>query len=158
VTTNFRHQAAGLSEVHTFSPHFVNEVTVGYTRFYNAFYQQGLGTNYTVQAGIGGFDLVSAAYPGFPALTPTGYTGLTNNPFQPGRHRQNHYNYRDFATIIKGEHTLLLGAEYTHHADDNYNAAHNRGEFTFSGAYTGNSWADYLLGIPFQGARSFPRD
>src|SRR5262249_6517012 len=38
------------------------------------------------------------------------------------------------------------------------NSAHNRGEFTFSGVYTGNAWGDYLLGIPFQGARSFPRD
>jgi len=158
VTTSPRHQAAGLIEVHTFSSHVVNEFTLGYTRIRSFGAQQGLGTNYTVQAGIGGFDVVSGAYPGFPALTPTGYTGLTNNAFQPLRFRENNYNLRDVVTIVKGKHIILVGLEFTRHSNFTTNSAHNRGEFTFSGTYTGNAWGDYLLGIPFQGARSFPRD
>ena len=62
---------AGLSEVHIFSPNIVNELSIGYTRIRSFGMQQGLGTNYTVQSGIGGFDVVSGTYPGFPALTPT---------------------------------------------------------------------------------------
>jgi len=158
VSTGLRHQAAGLSEVHTFSPHVVNEATLGYTRIRSFGAQQGLGTNYTVQAGIGGFEVTSAAYPGFPALTPTGYTGITNNPFQPLRFRENNYNFRDVATIVKGPHFVMTGLELTRHSNFTTNAAHNRGEFTFSGTYTGNSWADYLLGLPFQASRSFSRD
>src|SRR5262249_3588973 len=36
--------------------------------------------------------------------------------------------------------------------------ARSRGDFTFSGTYTGNAWADFLLGLPFQGRRTFPRN
>ena len=158
VSTTLRHQAAGVSEVHTVSPHIVNEAMVGYTRIRSFGAQQGLGTNYTAQAGIGGFEVTSGTFPGFPALTPTGYTALTNNAFQPLRFRENNYNARDIATIVKGSHILLMGVEFTRHSNFTTNSAHSRGEFTFSGAYTGNSWADYLLGVPFQGARSFPRD
>lgn len=158
VSTDLRHQAAGVSEVHTFSPHIVNEATLGYTRIRSFGAQQALGSNYTVQSGIGGFDITSTAYPGFPALTPTGYTGITNNAFQPLRFRENNYNLRDLATIIKGAHTIMAGFEFTRHSNFTTNAAHNRGEFTFSGTYTSNSWADYLLGLPFQASRSFPRD
>jgi hypothetical protein len=158
VSTDLRHQAGGVSEVHTFSPHIINEATLGYTRIRSFGAQQGLGTNYTTQAGIGGFDVTSGAYPGFPGLTPTGYTALTNNPFQPLRFRENNYNLRDVVTIVKGSHIILAGFEFTRHSNFTTNSAHNRGEFTFSGTYTGNAWGDYLLGLPFQGSRSFPRD
>src|SRR5262249_23544460 len=85
VTTGLRHQSAGLSEVHTFRPNIVNEITLGYARFRSFGAQQGLGTNYTVQSGIGGFEVTSGAYPGFPGLNPSGFTGLTGNNFQPLR-------------------------------------------------------------------------
>ena len=48
---NRRHNAV-VSETHIFSPTFINEVRLGYTRFYNANLNQGLGTNYTTMAGI----------------------------------------------------------------------------------------------------------
>ena len=37
-------------------------------------------------------------------------------------------------------------------------AARSRGDFTFSGTYSGNAFSDFLLGLPFQGRRTFPRN
>src|SRR5207302_1180799 len=54
VTNTVRRQQFSLSETHSFTPGILNEARVGYVRsaFFNA--PQGLGTNYTVQSGIGG--------------------------------------------------------------------------------------------------------
>jgi hypothetical protein len=158
VTSAMRNQAAGISEVHTFSPHVLNQFTLGYTRVRYFGAQQGLGNNYTVQSGIGGFDQTSTAYPGFPGLTVSGFQGLTDNAFQPLRFRENNYNLRDLATVVRGRHLIQAGVEYTRHSNFTTNSARNRGEFTFNGTYTGNAWGDYLLGLPYQGARTFPRD
>jgi hypothetical protein len=157
-TTNLRNQAAGLTETHTFSPNIVNEFTLGYARMRSFGIQQGAGTNYTVQAGIGGFDVTSAQFPGFPALTPTGYTALTDNAFEPLNFIESNYNIHDLVSIVKGKHILQAGVDFTRHSNYTTNSAHARGEFTFSGTYTGNAFADYLLGIPFTGSRTFPRD
>src|SRR5262249_25920471 len=150
VATDLRHQSAGLSEVHTLSPNIVNEITLGYARFRSFGAQQGLGTNYTVQSGIGGFEVTSGTYPGFPGLTPSGFTGLTANNFQPLRFRENNFNLRDLMAITRGKHTIETGIDMTQHANFATNSARSRGNFTFSGAYTGNAYADFLLGIPFQ--------
>src|SRR5262249_4000499 len=66
VTNTVRRQQFSLSETHSFTPAVLNELRLGYVRtaFYN--YPQGLGTNYTVQSGIGGFADQSGAFPGFP--------------------------------------------------------------------------------------------
>ncbi len=157
-TQDFFHQLVGLSEVHTFSPRILNQLTIGYTRFTSPSSQQGLGTNYTVQAGIGGFAETTASFPGFPALLPTGFTGLTNNAFQPQFRILNSWTFREVINISKGSHTIVAGMESTRHSNALTSGAHNRGEFTFSGVYTGNAWADYMLGLPFSANRSFPRD
>src|SRR5207247_10616939 len=36
--------------------------------------------------------------------------------------------------------------------------ANSRGSFSFTGAFAGNAFADFLTGYPFSGARSFPRN
>ena len=56
---------------------------LGYTRMHNANLNQGLGTNYTAQAGIGGFAETSQNFPGFPQLSITGFQGIAGNAFQP---------------------------------------------------------------------------
>src|SRR5262249_47515738 len=117
--------------------------------------QQGLGTNYTAQAGIGGFELTSKAFPGFPGLFISGYQGIDGNLFTPGQFRENNYNYRDLMTIAKGRHFIEIGAEYLRHSAFGINGLFGRGVFNFIGNYTGNGWGDYLLGLPLLGTRSF---
>jgi hypothetical protein len=158
VTNTVRRQQVSLSEVHSFTPGTLNELRAGYVRsaFYN--FPQGLGTNYTVQSGIGGFVEQSGAFPGFPGLGITGFLGFNPNAFSPIHFRDNKYEVTDNVTWVHGGHAFKVGALYRHYATNTVNAARSRGDFTFNGTFTGNSFADFLLGIPFQGRRTFPRN
>jgi hypothetical protein len=50
--------------------------------------QQGLGTDYAAQAGIGGLQQTSLAYPGFPGISISGFTSLDVNKFRPLTRRE----------------------------------------------------------------------
>jgi len=158
VTLSVRKQRWGLSETHNIRPSLINEFRLGYvrTRFYN--FPQGLGTNHTVISGIGGFAEQSSDFPGFPGLGISGYLGFNPNAFSPINFRDNKYEILDNVSWILGAHSLRFGAHLRRYDTATTNAARSRGDFTFSGTYTGNSWADFLLGLPFQGRRTFPRN
>jgi hypothetical protein len=157
-TTDQRHQGAGISETHIFGPNVVNQITLGYSRQRSFSSPQGLGTNHAVQSGIGGFDLTSKTFPGFPNLSVGGFTGIYGSFWNPGLFRANNYNFRDLITIARGKHVIQAGAEYIRHAGFSSTPSFSRGAFDFYGTYTGNSWADYLLGLPYDGTRSFATD
>lgn len=158
VTLNVRKQRWGLVETHLFGPALINELRLNYvrTRFANA--PQGLGTNHTVLAGINGFAEQSSDFPGFPGLGFTGYLGFNPNAFSPIKFRDNKYEIDDNLTWIRGSHTFKTGVMLRRYDTSTTNAARSRGDFTFNGSYSGNSFADFLLSVPFQGRRTFPRN
>ncbi len=158
VTQQVRRQLAALSETHTFGPATLNEVRLTYVRTRENNAAQGLGTNYTVMSGIGGFVEQSGAFPGFPGLTISGYLGFNGNAFVPIIFRDNKYELDDIVTLIRGAHGFKFGGLARNYNTATVNAARSRGQFTFNGTYTGNSFADFLLGLPYQGQRTFPRN
>jgi hypothetical protein len=151
-------QFGNASWTHNFGAAMVNQVHVAYERTTAYETGQGIGTNYTVQAGIGGFGLTSLAYPGPPNLSITGFTTLSGYDFVPLPQTYNQFNTGDMLTLIKGKHTLQFGADARWYAGFNLNGAHSRGDFTFTGVYTGNAFADFVYGVPYSGGRSFPRN
>lgn len=157
-TQDNRTHNAVISDTHIFSPTLLNELRLGYTRFYNANINQGLGTNYTSQAGIGGFELTSLNFPGFPQLSISGFQGIAGNAFQPLINPSNMYELIDNVNWIKSAHALKFGIDFREYRFTSTNSANSRGNFSFTGAFTGNAFADFLTGYPFSGARSFPRN
>jgi hypothetical protein len=158
VTQDSRRQRFSLSETHTFSPAVVNELRLNYVRMRFNNFPQGLGTNYTVQSGIGGFAEQSAQFPGFPGLNITGFLGFNGNAFSPIKFRDNKYEVTDSVSWGWGAHQFKFGFLVRDYNTNTTNAARSRGDFTFNGTFTGNSFADFLLGIPYQGSRTFPRN
>lgn len=158
LTTDVHSQRAGLGWVHSFGASTVNDFTFGYNRIVYPGTEQGNGTNYTQQAGIGGFELTSSEFPGFPGLGISGYTGINGNAFRPIRIRENQWVLGDDLTMVRGRHTIEAGFDARWYAMDSFNAAFSRGNFSFTGTYTGNGFADFLLGVPFVGSRDFPRN
>ena len=146
------------SETHIFSPTIVNELRLGYTRMHNANLNQGLGTNYTGQSGIGGFEFTSLNFPGFPNLSITGFQGIAGNSFQPLVNPTNMYEIVDSVSINRGAHNIKVGTDLRNYRLTSTNSANSRGAFSFNGSYTGNAYADYLTGYPTSGSRSFPRN
>ncbi|MBS1832001.1 MAG: TonB-dependent receptor [Acidobacteria bacterium] len=146
------------TETHIFSPTVVNELRLGYTRMHNGNYNQGLGTNHTGLSGIGGFEFTSQNFPGFPNLGITGFQGIPGNAFQPLVNPTNMYEIVENLSIIRGSHTLKIGADLRDYRLTSTNSANSRGSFSFTGTYSGNGFADFLTGFPTSGARSFPRN
>ncbi|MGH9326612.1 MAG: carboxypeptidase regulatory-like domain-containing protein [Terriglobia bacterium] len=157
--SNHRLQFATLAWTHNFGPSAINQARVTYSRQAGSAIPQGTGTNYTEEAGIGGYELTSATFPGFPTITMSGYTGIGgSNQFRPIHHWFNPFTIGDVLTIIKGNHTFEIGGDSRWWSDFVTNAGWSRGGFNFTGTYTGNSFADFLYGLPFQGRRNFPAD
>jgi len=158
VELDLRKQRFSLTENHSFRPNLINELRLGYVRSRFLRSQQGLGTNYTVQSGIGGFEEQSKEFPGFPGLGISGYLSFDVSAFVPISFRDNKYEVIDNVTMIRGAHTIKAGVNLRQYDTATTNAARSRGDFTFNGSYTGHAFADYLLAIPFQGRRTFPRN
>ncbi len=159
VSDDIRTQNAALDEVHIFKPTIINDLRLGYGRMYSTNSPQGLGTNYTTQAGITGFEQTSINFPGFPSLSISGYGTLINgNPYSPLTNPSNMYEIIDGMTWIKGAHTIRFGADLRRYEFTSTNSANSRGAFSFSGSYSGDAFADYLLGYPSSGFRDFPRN
>jgi hypothetical protein len=154
-----RTQNALIGYTHVFSPGVLNESRIGYGRLYNDNAPQGLGINVTVQSGIRGFDQASVNFPGFPNIGVTGFGSIINGTaFSPIVNPTNSWHLTDTLTLIRGRHTLKAGIDFRWFHLSSTNAAFSRGSFSYSGFYSGNGFADFLLGYPSSGVRDFPRN
>lgn len=155
---SLRTQNAVLDETHIFSPTLINDLRLGYARMYRTDTPQGLGTNYTVQSGLHGFQETTANFPGFPTLGITGYGSIYGNDYSPLTNPTNTYEIIDSVTWIRGAHSIKIGMDLRQARMFSTNAAHSRGNFSFDGGYTGDGFADFLTGYPSSGSRDFPRN
>ncbi|MGH9159058.1 MAG: TonB-dependent receptor domain-containing protein, partial [Vicinamibacteraceae bacterium] len=148
---------------HTLSSSVLLTATAGYLRSDNRFEAPGIGeTNPSNEAGIQGLDTPGReAYIGPPAINVTGYTGV-GLPFGVnGRLWSSVTNAEVSITALhrlgQTSHSLSAGYEWN---DRTTFGAHGssspRGSFTFNGQYTGNGFADYLLGLPSSTDRNYP--
>ncbi|MBC7928846.1 MAG: TonB-dependent receptor [Bryobacteraceae bacterium] len=149
---------AALNYTRIISSSLINEARVGYTHLYTFGSPQGLGTNYTVQAGIRGFAETSRTFPGFPSVLVAGYgTLIATLGYRPAIAPFETRQFVDTLTYIKGRHTVKAGFDFRrfHYSEANGGTA-SRGIFNYGGVYSGNGFADYLLGFPNNGTRSYP--
>lgn len=158
-TSHDRLQLTSLTWTHIIRPSAINQARVTYSRQAGYAIPQGNGTNYTEEASIGGYQLTSLDYPGFPNLNFSGYTGIGgSNTYRPISHTFNPLIVGDVLTLVKGKHTFEIGGDARWWSGFCTNAAYSRGDFFFTGTYTGDAFADFLYGLPYQAYRDFPRN
>jgi len=157
-------QSAGVGGTYTFSPHILFDATVGYTRLRLAAQNVDIGKNYGLDVlhipGTNGSDPLQGGYPRFTFNT---FSNLGNpNVSNPFLFRDPQYVGTGNVTWTKAAHSLRFGFEYSKYDINHFQPqASNgpRGGFNFSGGATSlnggasttpyNSWADFLLGLPF---------
>jgi outer membrane receptor protein involved in Fe transport len=114
--------------------------------------------NQTDQAGIQGFATAGRAEAvGLPTVTITGYQGfgLPNNT--PGSFKREDINAKMSMNLVRSKHSLGFGYEYNDRRTlTRHSSSSSRGEFGFNGQYTGDGFADYLLGLVQTANRNFP--
>lgn len=157
-TSNTLSQAATLGETYTISPNWLNEARLTWSRAALGTSPQGLGTNYTVQSGIKGFEQTSQTYPGFPNLGISSYLGVNGLNFSPILAFIGGVQFTDHVSYVSGHHALKVGFDLYRTTTPTLNNAYDRGSFSFNGGFSGNGFADYLLGYPSAVSRGFPRN
>ena len=154
--TNNTRQAM-FSETHIFSPRVINEFRAGYTRLRTERLQFNANDNLSSQIGIPGIPF-TANNGGLPRFSVSGVSTFGSATFQPTREFQNVFHFIENVSLIKGGHTIKLGAEWKPIVNFSIlQPPTPRGSFSFNGNSTrdannrggsGFGFADFALGIP----------
>lgn len=156
---DFRNNARNvvIAETHIFTPRTVNELRLGYSRNRSERLQFNSDKNLSAEYGIPGipFGPTNGGLPQF-NIYDVG-TSFGSAEYQPTVEVQNVFHIIDSLSLIRGRHTLKLGAEIKPRVNFTIlQPPYPRGEFDFSGNAThdanpnnnsGLGTADFMLGI-----------
>jgi len=153
-TVNFANWAAAANYVKVFSPTIVNETRLGAVRWNFGFHPTGTPFTPAAALGIPGINTTdnSGGLPGYTLSNPSFTIGDAST--FPEFSRTITYQYEDILSIVKGSHTVKMGARYLRNDFNGFSAFPTRGTYTFTGQFTGQinktssatSLADFALG------------
>lgn len=132
------------------TPTIINEARFGL--MHNNYYRGPQNPNLDPSSFIPGLISPLPGLGGLPNVSIVGYRGFFD---QPGSgDRQRNWEFYDNVALSLGSHSLKTGFEIQRASSINIsNLLPARGNFAFDGRYTGNAFADFLLGYPYQTQR-----
>lgn len=142
---------------HIFSPSLLNTAQVAYYDSPFLFGEVLPGFDLQAQAGVLGFsDPVVTPRKSFPNINLTGYQGFQGSPSdqRPKNIIIHTWQFSDSMAKTVGRHELKFGMEWMHRRDAFSIGQNSVGNFSFVGTYTGDAYADMLLGYPDNATRS----
>ena len=147
---NYRIFAAAFNN--SFTPSLFNEFRFGFTLEQDGNSNSFNGVALTNGAKLNG---INTAFP-FNGVSHLGFTQLTSVGARLNQsERSRLFQYVDNITWQRGTHTLVFGVDIRHltaFTPLSFTPSDNYGNFYFqqNGSYTGNEFADFLLGVPYQ--------
>jgi hypothetical protein len=142
---NTNQHILGLNYTRVITPTLINEFRGGLYR--TATHQPLMdgGTDYTSKLGIAGI-ATDPAVAGFPSINVTGLAILGDKIDRPWIQTTNNYSYSDTLTWVKGRHQFKFGGDLLRNQNFQPYYSNVRGTFAFTGFWTGQPLADFLLG------------
>lgn len=141
---DFRIQHLVLSDTITFSPTLLGELRFSFNRS-RIF---GLVPDFNIDPAQLGFRIPTTRPPNLPLITVAGFTTIgQNNEANAFRHN-NIFQYQGSLTYTKARHTLKAGIDIRRTQINNQGDVVNPGSYLYIGIFTGNPFADFLLGNP----------
>ena len=154
ILSGVRAQGVAVHETHTFGPTMVNQASFGWTRF--DLTQHGPFAFQRDVAGELGIELVGLGDDplgwAFPSVRITGFRAPSGTIPRP--RKTDIFQLKDTLLITRGRHAFRTGVDFRDFTSDNFSPGQLNGSFSFRGSFTGNSFADFLLGWPLSAARN----
>ncbi len=146
-----------LGDVHNVSPSTVNEFRAGLVILVSASTADFNGQNYLSQIGINGLPNRGPVN-SLPFFSISGFSNNNINLLSPVN--DGHSQFADNLSWVHGRHTMKFGVEEIDWFVNRYmpNNSGNPifGSYSFTGKFTGNAYADFLLGLPATVTRMEP--
>jgi hypothetical protein len=143
-----RFQNSVLSLTSAITPSLLNEAHFSYSRTVNRTAGQNTGNPIAANAGIP-FAATSGPNSGFPEVIGIGSSAITGlSEGQPWFLTVNTFQWYDGITWVHGSHSIKAGADIRRIRADAALATHQNNAYTFSGQFSGDGYADFLLGDP----------
>ena len=137
--------ATGLTKA--FNARVFNELRIGVNALRRENLPQSVGSDRFTELGITG-PALSGTDLGYPTMVVSGFETLGDDANLPVVRQTRTIHITDSLTLDRGRHHFKTGGELRHYRSDGYNHLFARGQTTFTGAFTGSSFADLLLGFP----------
>jgi len=163
--SNSLNQNAVLGWDRTISPNKTNSFRLGFNRYNTVDFANAYGIDKNNQLGIPNGNIPGLAYTsGIAQFNIPGYYGTGDPGWTNAKRVANIYEFSDGFIWLRGKHTLKFGGDLQKMQSTLTNSQDDpRGIFNFSGNYTsnqgasgtGNGFADFLLGYPYQVYRDF---
>ncbi len=152
-------QRASIELTHSFSPQSVLNIDLSFLRYSNVrLSKHAFQTGLLESLGIRGVSVLDDMDEGYPDFQIFGYAGLGSSG-SPNTRYFNDYIINAGYTYIHGGHSIgISGNSHTHQVNNNRTWGTRRGSFGFSGYFSGEPFADFLLGIPYTASRGIGSD
>jgi hypothetical protein len=156
-----RNQNVAISEVHTFSPHTINEFRFGLNRVRTDWFPFDQDLKTSDEVGIPGINSFCGFCGGLARIVISGYSALGHTPFAPTFRHDTIFQWVDNVTFIRGKHTFKVGADVRRVRAELFQTSNPVGEFDFDQNFTsdlgtagGQGLASMLLGYYTLGSRA----
>ena len=145
VTTSARN--IGVSYTHVFGAKVMNELRAGWLRVTGGQVSANRGADFAGQVGLQGVTRDPRDV-GFPQISTAGLYTTMGDPTSFIYRRNGHLELYENLLVDRGAHHVKFGG-YLFHLRFNPEQPDNaRGAFTYTGQFSGNAFADFLLGYP----------
>lgn len=145
LTTRARNAVASHSRV--FGSSMLNELRFGWLRVSGGQVGLNRGNSFASRVGLLGVT-ADPRDAGFPQISTGGFYSTMGDPTVDTTRRTQHFELYDNVTIDRGTHRFKFGGYFYHLQLRPEQADNARGAFTYTGQFTGNAFADFLLGYP----------
>ena len=138
-----RAQSITLGDNFTFTPNILNAFHATFTRRRD---NRGVASNYFNPTAVG--LQVATPIPNFTQVSVSNYWGIGCGTCAPGYFNTNSLHIADDVDVIRGKHQFSFGVDALRDQFNFGNGYIQNGSWTFNGSITGDSLADYMLGLP----------